>query len=112
MRTPCRSPSAKCRSATATGSRSPDRRVDELALFVTEYPARLGSFPILEAAAIIEFVPKATHVDDLLRDNLGRRDETVRKIEQALVTAGIEFIHEDGGGTGTALKKDGSKKSK
>jgi len=36
---------------------------------------------------------------------LGGRGETVRKIRDALVAAGVEFIDENGGGPGVRLRK-------
>src|SRR6476659_4214967 len=43
---------------------------------------------------------------------LGGRTETGDRITQALNTAGIEFIDENGGGAGVRLRKPGVKKSK
>jgi predicted transcriptional regulator len=40
---------------------------------------------------------------------LGGRGETVSKIEQAFVAAGIEFIKENGGGLGVRLQKASSR---
>ena len=36
---------------------------------------------------------------------LGGRGETVRKIRDSLVAAGVEFIEENGGGPGVRLRK-------
>ena len=41
---------------------------------------------------------------------LGGREETGRKIQSALETAGVEFIDENGGGPGVRLKKRQQKK--
>jgi predicted transcriptional regulator len=43
---------------------------------------------------------------------LGGREETVKKIQAALEASGIEFIDENGGGTGVRLRKRGVKRSK
>jgi transcriptional regulator with XRE-family HTH domain len=42
---------------------------------------------------------------------LGGRNETGAKIRMALEAAGIEFIHENGGGPGVRLRKRQPKKS-
>jgi len=41
---------------------------------------------------------------------LGGRDETGTKIRLALESAGVEFIHENGGGPGVRLRKRPTKK--
>jgi hypothetical protein len=43
---------------------------------------------------------------------LGGREETAQKIQNALETAGIEFIDENGGGPGVRLRKRTLKRSK
>jgi transcriptional regulator with XRE-family HTH domain len=41
---------------------------------------------------------------------LGGREETAEKIRHAIVTAGVEFIDENGGGAGVRLRKRQRKK--
>jgi predicted transcriptional regulator len=43
---------------------------------------------------------------------LGGRSDTVEKIRAALMLAGVEFIDEDGGGTGVRLRKGSKQKSR
>jgi transcriptional regulator with XRE-family HTH domain len=42
---------------------------------------------------------------------LGGREGTAEKIRKSLVTAGVEFIDENGGGAGVRLRKRQSKKA-
>jgi predicted transcriptional regulator len=41
---------------------------------------------------------------------LGGRSETIDKIIRAIVSAGVEFIDENGGGTGVRMRKPANKK--
>ena len=43
---------------------------------------------------------------------LGGRNETGEKIREALQTAGVDFIDENGGGAGVRLRHPGNKKQK
>jgi transcriptional regulator with XRE-family HTH domain len=47
---------------------------------------------------------------EALKGELGGREDTAGKIRTALETAGVEFIHENGGGPGVRLRKRAGRK--
>jgi transcriptional regulator with XRE-family HTH domain len=61
-----------------------------------------------EAGISVPTIKRLEAADGLLRG----RNETVGKICAALQTAGVEFIDENGGGTGVRLRKSTAKRSK